>query len=94
MKIENVFSSRQMYRHITRKKNPIKFNYMYVLHDHPLESLEEAKYLNITIRQDSKWKGHVINVCTKVNKTLGLLIRNLNISLASVKEKVYTCISI
>jgi len=57
MKIENVFSSRQMYRHITRKKNPIKFNYMYVLHDHPLESLEEAKYLNITIRQDSKWKG-------------------------------------
>jgi hypothetical protein len=94
MKIENVFSSRQMYRHITRKKNPIKFNYMYVLHDHPLESLEEAKYLNITIRQDSKWKGYVINVCTKVNKTLGLLIRNLNISLASVKEKVYTCISI
>jgi hypothetical protein len=48
MKIENVFSSRQMYRHITRKKNPIKFNYMYVLRGHSLESLEEAKHLNIT----------------------------------------------
>lgn len=54
---------------VARNKAPIKFNH--ILHGHPLESLEEVKYLHLTIRQDFKWKSHINNVCMKTNKTLG-----------------------
>ena len=58
---------------VNRNKNPIKFNC--TLHGNPLESLEEAKYIGLTIRQYLNWKGHVSNVCMKSNKTLGFLGR-------------------
>jgi hypothetical protein len=35
---------------VNRNNNPIKFNY--TLNGHLLESLQEAKYLGLTIRQD------------------------------------------
>ena len=53
---------------VARNKAPIKFNH--ILHGHPLESLEEVKYLHLTIRQDCKWKSHINNVCMKATKTL------------------------
>jgi hypothetical protein len=72
------FHSKKFVLSVTRNKNLIKFNY--TLHGHPLESLEEAKYSGLTIRQELKWKIHVNNVCTKTNATLAFLRRNLNIS--------------
>jgi len=72
------FHSKNIVLSVTRSKNLIKFNY--TLHGHTLESLEEAKYSGLTIRQELKWKTHVNNVCTKTNATLSFLRRNLNIS--------------
>ena len=44
-------------------------------HSYLLQSLEEAKYLCLTIRQDLKWKSQVNKVCTKANKMPGVLRR-------------------
>ena len=62
---------------VTRTNNPIKFNYN--LQDRPLESLEEAKYLSLILRQYLTWKNYVSNICVKANKILGFLRRNLGI---------------
>ena len=35
------------------------------------------KYLGVTITSDLRWNIHVSNVCTKANRTLGFLRRNL-----------------
>ena len=35
------------------------------------------------------WNQHITNICSKANRTLGFLKRNLNISAKSVKENAY-----
>ena len=72
---------------ITRKENPIKYNY--TLHNHTLEHVNIAKYLGVTISSDLKWETHINNICKKANSTLGFLRRNLNISSISMKEQAY-----
>jgi hypothetical protein len=61
---------------VTRHKYLINFNY--TLHGHPLKSLEETKYIGLTIRQDLKWKSYVNNVCTKATKTLDFPVETLS----------------
>ena len=39
--------------------------------------LESIKYLGVTVTSDLRWNRHVSNVCTKANRTLGFLRRNL-----------------
>ena len=72
---------------ITRKRKPIVKEY--VLHGHTLESLKSAKYLGCTISSDLKWNEHIKNICTKANKTIGFLKRNLNINNTTIKETAY-----
>jgi hypothetical protein len=72
---------------ITKKRNPIKFNY--TLHGHSLEHVTSAKYLGCTITSDLKWEPHINNICNKANSTIGFLKRNLNIANKSVKERAY-----
>ena len=72
---------------ITKKRNPIKFNY--TLHGHSLEHVTSAKYLGCTITSDLKWGPHINNICNKANSTIGFLKRNLNIANKSVKERAY-----
>jgi hypothetical protein len=73
---------------VTQNRNLIKSNY--TIHSHLLESLEEAKYIGPTIRQDLEYESHVnINVCTKANKTFGFLHHNVNISSTFIKEQAY-----
>ena len=43
-----------------------------------LENVESIKYLGVTITSDLRWNTHVSNVCTKANRTLGFLRRNLH----------------
>ena len=62
---------------VARNKAPTKFNH--TLHGHPLESLEEVKYLGLTIRQDFKWKSHINNVCMKANNTLSFIHKETSI---------------
>ena len=54
-----------------------------------LENVESIKYLGVTITSDLRWDTHVNNVCTKANRTLGFLGRNLYSCPQEVKEAVY-----
>ena len=49
----------------------------YTLEGTFLENVENIKYLGVTITSNSKLNSHIINVCSKVNKTLGFLRRKL-----------------
>ena len=75
---------------ISRKTTPIKTSYK--LHGHTLTPVTDAKYLGITFTHDLRWNQHVTNICSKANRTLGFLKRNLIISISakSVKESAYT----
>ena len=44
---------------------------------------------DVTISKDMEWNTHVSNVCTKTNRTLGLLRRNLSSCPQDVKEVAY-----
>ena len=54
-----------------------------------LENVESIKYLGVTITSDLRWNTHVSNVCTKANRTLGFLRRNLYSCPKEVKEAAY-----
>ena len=72
---------------ITRKKNPIIYNYQ--LHNHPLEHVTSAKYLGCTINSSLDWDQHISNISAKANNTIGFLRRNLNIASTKTKETAY-----
>ena len=73
---------------LTKKlTNNIKASY--TLKGTVLENVESIKYLDVTITSDFKWNTHIINVCTKANRTLGLLRRNLYSCPQDVKEAAY-----
>ena len=73
---------------ITRKR--IKtINASYSLEGTVLDYVEKIKYLGVTITNDLKWNIHISNICTKANRTLGFLRRNLAACLRDVKESAY-----
>ena len=43
-----------------------------------LENVDSIKYLGVTIKHDLRWNKHIGNMCTKANRTLGFLRRNLS----------------
>ena len=45
-------------------------------------------YLGVTITNDLKWNTHISNVCTKANRTLGFLRRNLYSCPPDVKQLI------
>ena len=47
------------------------------------------KYLGVTITKDLKWNTHISNVCTKADRTLGFLRRNLFSCPQDVREAAY-----
>ena len=61
----------------------------YTLEGTVLENVESIKYLGVTITNDLKWNTHISNVCTKDNRTLGFLRRNLISCPPDVKEAAY-----
>ena len=54
-----------------------KIQASYNLEGTVFEIAESIKYLGVTITNDLKWNTHIINICTKVNRILGFLRRNL-----------------
>ena len=73
---------------LTRKRIK-KINASYTLEGTNLENVESIKYLGVTITSDLRWNTHVSNVCTKANRTLGFLRRNLYSCPQEVKEAAY-----
>ena len=66
-----------------------KINVSYNLDGTVLHNVENIKYLGITITNDLKWNTDVSNICTKANRTLGFLRRNLSACSQDVKESAY-----
>ena len=73
---------------ITRKRIK-KINVSYSLEGTVPENVEKIKYLGVTITNDLIWNTHVSNICTKANRTLGFLRRNLAACPLDVKESAY-----
>ena len=73
---------------ITRKRIK-KIHASYTLEGTVLENVESIKYLGVTITNDMRWNTHVSNICTKANRTLGFLRRNLYSCPQEVKEAAY-----
>jgi hypothetical protein len=61
----------------------------YQLHGHTLANVTSAKYLGVTLTNDLSWNEHINNMCSKANKTLGFLRRNLKIGSRRIKETAY-----
>ena len=70
----------QLTRKQIRKINAV----FYSLEGTVLENVDNIKYLGVPISKDLKWNTHVSNVCTKANRTLGSLRRNLSSCLQDV----------
>ena len=70
-----------------KNKPSSKIQANYTLEGTVLENVESIIYLGVT--NDLKWNTHISNVCTKANKTLGFLRRNLYPCPPDVKEAAY-----
>ena len=71
------------------RKRIKKIHASYTLERTNFENVESIKYLGVTITSDLRWNTHVSNVCTKANRTLGFLRRNLHSCPQEVKEAAY-----
>ena len=62
---------------------------LYTLEGMILENVQSIKYLGVTFTNDLRWNIYVSNICTKANRTLGFLRRNLYSCPQEVKETAY-----
>ena len=72
---------------LTKKHNKIQASY--TIECTVLETVESIKCIGVTITSDLKWNTHIRYMCTKANRTLGFLGRNLFSCLKDVKEAAY-----
>ena len=72
-----------------KKKRIKKIHASYTLEGTDVENDESIKYLGVTITSDLRWNTHVSNNCTKANRILGFLRRNLYSYPQEVKEAAY-----
>ena len=70
-------STCQMQYDAADKKTDQEDPWLYTLEGTDLDNVESIKYLGVAITSDLRWNTHVSNVCTKANRTLGFLRRNL-----------------
>ena len=78
-----------MHHDASENKRSSKIQANYTLEGTVLENVESIKCLGVTVTNDLKWNTHVSNVCTKANRTLGFLRRNLYSCPPDVKEAAY-----
>ena len=72
---------------ITGSKSLVK--YRYFMHDQELESVDAAKYLDVTISKDLSWNTHINNITNTANKTLGFVKRNVVTKNKDMKTMAY-----
>ena len=51
--------------------------------------MDSIKYVGVTVTHDLRWNTHISSMCTKTNRTLGFLRRNLYQCPQDVKEAAY-----
>ena len=58
--------------HVSRISRAVKHkvNFDYKLHDTPLSTVDNCKYLGISIQSDLKWSAHIHNIVVKASHTL------------------------
>ena len=61
--------------HMSRKKVCSSASLQYHLNDKPLESVTHISALGVIVSKDLSWANHIEDICTKANKTLGLIKR-------------------
>ncbi|MEL7079481.1 MAG: reverse transcriptase domain-containing protein, partial [Cyanobacteria bacterium J06582_2] len=64
--------------HLTRNRNIIQNKY--TLKDTVLKTVENTKYLGVTISNDLRWNAHINKTCMIANNHLNLLKRNIKCS--------------
>ena len=77
----------EVLRVTNKRKNIIKTDY--TIHGNTLRTVDQAKYLGVTIQSNLSWNPHVDNICAKANKTRGFLQRNLRKSPLQLKNLAY-----
>ena len=50
---------------------------------------DTAKYLGITISQDMKWTKHITQTCSRANRALGFIKRNVKVRSPRIKGALY-----
>ncbi len=71
----------------TRSHNPI--HHIYTLHDTQLEPVQTHKYLGVHLSTNLKFITHIDAICSKANRTLGFLRRNLHGCTRDIKDIAY-----
>ena len=74
---------------ISNKRKNIIGTSPYSIHGTALRTVDEAKYLGVTLHRSLSWKPHIQSTCKKSNSTLGFLRRNLRRCPANIKELAY-----
>ena len=74
---------------LTVNKGPQRKPFFYELDNTVLSSVEQEKYLGVTIHQDSDWNPHVDLTATKASQTLGFIKRNLKGCPEELKRLAY-----
>ena len=72
---------------ITNKRNPLAHDYD--IHGTKLQTVENAKYLGLTISSDLSWNTPVDTTAKKATTSLNFLKRNLHSCPSTVKDKCY-----
>ena len=80
----------QMQYHADYKETDKKTNASYNLEGTVRDKVENIKYLGITITNGLKWNTLISNICTKANRTLCFLRRNLSACPQDVKGSACT----
>jgi hypothetical protein len=70
-----------------KRKHIIKAEY--TIQGATLRTVDEAKYLGVTIQGNINWGPHISNICAKANRTRGFLQRNLRKSPPKLKNQAY-----
>ena len=72
---------------VSRNKNPI--TYPYKLYNIELKTIEDVKYLGITINQYFNWKPHTDTLSSKAPNSLKLVTLNVQTNNQKIKETTY-----
>ena len=71
----------------TLKKNSIRRKYY--MRSHQLQSVDEAKYLGVTINNKLNWSSHIDSIVTQAHRKLAFLQRNISHCPNDIKSMAY-----